>query len=260
MNHSLHLTHVGHATILIEMDGVRLLTDPLLRDRVSLLRRLSNPIDPTSYQDIDAILISHFHLDHLDLPSLHLLGNSKRMIVPYGIAEFLRRHGFENIEEMRVGDTKTIGTLSVEAIYAEHKSTRFPFGPAADCLGFLITGRYRIYFAGDTGLFPSMKDLTDDLDVALLPVWGWGPRLGAGHMTPYCAAQALTLLRPHMAVPIHWGTLVPLGLGWINPSFLTQPPHSFTRYAAQLTPQVRVQVIIPGSSISYEGGVHDGFV
>jgi L-ascorbate metabolism protein UlaG (beta-lactamase superfamily) len=255
MKKSLHLTFIGHATVLIEMEGLRILTDPLLRDRVSILRRCNAPVDPISYQNIDAVLISHLHMDHLDFPSLRLLGRTTPLIVPYGTAAMLSKHGFRQVEEMHVGDTKTIGKLTVRSTRAEHARTRYPFGPAADCLGYVINARYVIYFAGDTDIFSEMTNLADDLDIALLPVWGWGPTVGRGHLSPRRAAQALTLLRPRLAIPIHWGTMYPRGTGWMNPPFLTRPPWAFARYAAQLAPQVRIRVVPPGNSIPLEGVV-----
>lgn len=259
MTHSLHITYIGHATVLIEIGGVRVLTDPFLRNRVSILRRRNAPVDPTAYQNIDVVLISHFHLDHLDLPSLRLLGRATHLIVPHGTATMLSKHGFRRVEEMCVGDKKTIGKLTVRATHAEHARTRYPFGPAADCLGYVISAGYSIYFAGDTNIFPEMRYLANDLDIALLPVWGWGPTIRRkGHLSPRRAAQALTLLRPRLAIPIHWGTMCPLGMGWMNPSFLTQPPRAFARYAAELAPQVRIRVVPLGNSISLEGGVPNG--
>ncbi len=122
---------------------------------------------------------------------------------------------------------------------------------SADCLGFLIRGSTRIYFAGDTDLFPEMVDLADDLDVALLPVWGWGPNLGPGHMNPKRAAEALTLLRPRIAIPIHWGTFYPLGLGWFKKQLLTEPPQLFYRYASEMMPETDIQILPPGSMFNY---------
>ena len=97
-----HLTYVGHATVLIEMDGVRLLTDPILRNRVSGIRRQSQPVHPAWRRDLDAVLISHLHLDHLDLPSLRMLDHGIRVIAPAGTADILHNEGFRNIEEVRI--------------------------------------------------------------------------------------------------------------------------------------------------------------
>src|SRR6185503_2691890 len=103
-----------------------------------------------------------------------------------------------------------------------------------------------VYFAGDTGLFAGMARLPT-LDLALLPVWGWGPRLGPGHLDPVGAAEALTLLRPRIAVPIHWGTYSPL---WYlrPPAYLSEPGVAFAREAARLAPEVEVRVLTPGES------------
>ncbi|MCB0156428.1 MAG: MBL fold metallo-hydrolase [Anaerolineae bacterium] len=96
MTHQPHLTYIGHATTLIELAGVRLLTDPVLRRRVAHLNHRHGPTAPARYQHIDAVLISHLHYDHLDLPSLRLLGQTTRLIVPRGAAKLLR--GFRHVE------------------------------------------------------------------------------------------------------------------------------------------------------------------
>ena len=129
---------------------------------------------------------------------------------------------------------------------------RNPFGAPTAALGFVVNGRNRIYFAGDTDLFDGMADFAP-LDVALLPVWGWGPSLGHGHMDPARAARALTMLSPRLAIPIHWGTLYPAGLGWFRPRLLTEPPRRFARHAAELAPDVDVQVLEPGESLDLSG-------
>ena len=120
------------------------------------------------------------------------------------------------------------------ATRADHEGRRIPWIPTTDPLGFLIEGSHEIYFAGDTDLFPEMSSIGKQLDLALLPVWGWGPNLGVGHMNPPRAAQALLHLRPRAAIPIHWGTYAPIGLDLLRPNFLsrilqlssppTQPP------------------------------------
>jgi L-ascorbate metabolism protein UlaG (beta-lactamase superfamily) len=243
------ITFIGHATLLVEMDGVRLLTDPVLRDGVAHLQRKSMPVRDSFYQDIDAVLISHLHRDHLDIPSLQKLGRETNLILPAGSADLLHKNGFSNIKEVRAGDTIKIGSVSICATHAEHHGKYPPFGPTADCLGFLIKGSQTVYFPGDTDLFPGMADLADDLDVALLPVWGWGFNLGPGHMNPQRAAEALTLLRPRIAIPIHWGTFYPRWFGWFRPYLMVEPPQHFRNEAAIRIPQVMIQILNPGSSL-----------
>ena len=192
-----HIVFLGHATVLIELDGVRLLTDPLLRDHVAHLRRQVPPPDPATYADIDAVLISHLHHDHLDLASLRLLGLEIPLIVPAGAAELLRRDGFDDITELGVGETTRVGALVVRAVEARHDGRRRPGprGQRAETLGYVVNGRRSVYFAGDTELFEDMSSIADAPDVALLPVAGWGPTLGAGHMDPLDAARAARLIR-----------------------------------------------------------------
>ncbi|RME99268.1 MAG: MBL fold metallo-hydrolase [Chloroflexi bacterium] len=250
----LRITFVGHATMLIEMDGVRLLTDPVLRRKVMHLRRRPPGVSPDSTQNIDAVLLSHMHFDHLDLPSLEMLGPDTRLIVPPGMGPMLARRGYRQIEELESGSETGAGPLRIQATPALHDRARFRYGPTADTLGFVIHGAHSIYFPGDTDLFPEMSDLAKQLDVALLPVWGWGPTLGKGHMDPYRAALALQMLKPAWAVPIHWGTLHPWGMQWLNPQFLFDPPRAFARFAADLAPDVAVHILEPGQSLAYPAG------
>jgi L-ascorbate metabolism protein UlaG (beta-lactamase superfamily) len=184
------------------------------------------------------------------LPSLRRLGHATRLIVPRGAARLLPK--FDNVEELSAGGATTVGAVTIRATEARHAGKRHPFGPAADTLGFIIQGRHTIYFSGDTDLFPEMAKLADQLDVALLPVWGWGPNLGKGHLNPYRAAEALTLLKPGLAIPIHWGTLHPWGIGWLMLQKLTKPPHMFAQYARYLAPDVKTCVVSPGETISVD--------
>jgi L-ascorbate metabolism protein UlaG (beta-lactamase superfamily) len=259
MPDSARITYIGHATVLIEMAGQRLLTDPILRDRVSFLRRRGRPVDPALFQDLDVVLISHLHYDHLDIPSLRLLRHDTHLIVPAGSARFFQWHGFRQIEEIRVGETTGVGNLTLKATYAQHSHARHPFGLRTQPVGFIIAGSHRIYFPGDTDLFPEMTQLADKLDVALLPVWGWGPTLGPGHMDPLQAARTLPLLRPRLAIPIHWGSLYLMGLARLNPrGFLTDPPHAFVRHAASLAPQVKTQIVEPGDTLTLDAVLGNG--
>jgi L-ascorbate metabolism protein UlaG (beta-lactamase superfamily) len=134
------------------------------------------------------------------------------------------------------------------AVPAVHGGRRVPFGPAADAIGFDIHAGRRAYFAGDTDLFPEMSELAGHLDLALLPVWGWGPRLGPGHLDPERAAQAAALLRPRVCVPIHWGTFYPRGLEKRRPRPLRDPAHWFAARVAELASEVDVRVLEPGGS------------
>ncbi|MBP6789510.1 MAG: MBL fold metallo-hydrolase [Candidatus Promineofilum sp.] len=248
------LTYVGHATVLLELDGLRLLTDPLLTARVGHLARTSRP--PTiSGLDIDAILISHLHVDHLHLPSLSRLAAGRLLLAPRGAAGFLTRHGFGPVAEMDAGEVVTLKGIDIEATPANHPNRHMPGRPRTRALGYVIHARRRVYFAGDTDLFHGMADIGDRLDVALLPVWGWGPTLGVGHLDPFRAAQALQMLQPALAVPIHWGTYFPLGLRSFLPGLLHRPPRAFADYAAHLAPATRVCLLEPGEALDIKAAL-----
>jgi L-ascorbate metabolism protein UlaG (beta-lactamase superfamily) len=243
------VTFLGHSTVLVEMGGTRILTDPVLYDRVSLLRRAVTPLTPSLYRDVDAAVISHLHLDHLDLPSLRLLGTDTQLVVPRGAGRLLRRGGFTRVVELSVGESAAVGSVNVTATPARHSGFRPPFGPRADALGYLLDeSSERVYFAGDTDIFEEMASLTD-IDLALLPVWGWGPTLRGGHMDPARAAESLRILRPRAAVPIHWGTLWPMGLGRVTPYRLQQPPVDFARAAGETAPEVQILLTPPGQTV-----------
>ena len=242
------IVFLGHATILIEVSGVRLLTDPLLRARVAHLRRQAAPVDLSVGARPDAALISHLHHDHLDLASLRLLGSDMPLLVPAGAGAWLRRRGFESVTEMRVGQVTSVGAVAITAMEARHEGRRHPGGPRAQALGYLVVGRREVYFAGDTELFAAMCEGRQQLDVALLPIAGWGPNLGPGHMDPLDAARAVRLLKPRVAIPVHWGTLLPIGSGSRHRARLADPPRLFTRHVAQLAPEVEVRVLAPGQA------------
>lgn len=244
--------YVGHATILIELDGVRLMTDPLLTLRVSHLLRTSSVPDLDAL-NLDAILLSHLHADHLHLRSMRRLGNDHLIIAPYGAARFLAQHGFNRVQEIGVGETVVINGVTIEATAADHPARPLPGRPKTECLGFLVRGSHSIYFTGDTDLFDGMADIGPHVDVALLPVWGWGPTLGAGHMDPYRAAKSLELLRPSLAIPIHWGTYFPAGLQPLLPQHVHQPPYAFAQFANRIAPEVQVCVLDPGDALDLTG-------
>jgi L-ascorbate metabolism protein UlaG (beta-lactamase superfamily) len=242
------IEYVGHSTVVIDLDGVRLLTDPLLRNRVAHLRR-AVPVDAKALRGVDAVLVSHAHYDHLDLPSLEKLGKKLPIVLPRPLGGLLRKRRFESVLEIVREESVHIGALEVRAVPAEHDGGRGPFGVSADPVGYVVTGSKSVYFAGDTDLFDGMAEL-GPVDVGLIPIWGWGPGLGKGHLDPRRAAEAAALLRPRVAVPIHWGTYFPIHLGLRRaPRFVQLPPVEFLAAAEQAAPDVDVRVLRPGESL-----------
>ena len=242
------LTYIGHATALLRLDGVSILTDPMLRGGLGPLRRQTPPPDPEVPEIADLVLISHLHRDHLDLPSLGRVPTDTPVVVPRGSSNWVANAGAGNVHELGVGETISIGGVELTGVKAVHDGYRdLHSGAQIEPLGYLIRrGGRTAYFAGDTDLFREMADL-DGVDLALLPIWGWGLSVGAGHLDPERAARALEMIRPRLAVPIHWGTFYPAGLRLLRPEPLTEPAVEFARLAAGLAPDVEVRVVQPGS-------------
>lgn len=245
---------LGHASVLIDLDDTRIITDPLLRRRVSgLYWRHPSPHSAVNHP-IDAVVVSHMHQDHLDVPSLRLLGTETPLLVPRRAGPFLARRGFTQARELvpwegaDVRSRDGVGAARVIATPALHTGFRPPFGPFGGCLGFIVEGSLRVYFAGDTDIFPDMASL-GPIDVALLPVAGWGPTLGPGHMNARIAAEALRLIRPKIAIPIHWGTFAPMGMHLRTWRYLVRPPLEFFEHASRLAPEVDVRILEPGESL-----------
>jgi len=207
---------------------------------------VAEPVDRAALAPLDALLISHFHRDHFDLPSLRSLPRDAHLVVPTGAGGLAAQQDFRAVTELTPGDHVRIGSVTVTAVPALHDGRREPLGPSAGAIGYVVSGRSAVYFAGDTDLFDGMEQLSSRLDVALLPVWGWGPSVGEGHLDPPRAARALALLRPRIAIPVHWGTLFPAGLSRLRPRTLKEPPLVFEDEAARLAPDVEVRVLAPG--------------
>jgi L-ascorbate metabolism protein UlaG (beta-lactamase superfamily) len=237
----------GHATVRLDLDGVRFLFDPFLAGGIGPVRRRRRSPD-LDVAPVDAILVSHGHQDHLHVASLRKLDRATPLVIPRGTGRLLRGEGFDDVREVDVGDEMTIGDVRVRVVPAAHDGRRMPFGPAAPALGYVLEGQDRVYFAGDTDIFPGMADLAEDLDLAILPIGGWGPTLRGGHMDPTTAAASLRLLRPRSAVAVHWGTLWPVGLGRVRRHRFDDPGERFIEAAEATAPEVTIPPLMPGDS------------
>ena len=244
------ITYLGHSTTLLEVGGARLLTDPVLTERIGHIRRIAPPL--SADLGCDAVLISHAHHDHLDLRSLRRVPRDVPVIAPAGSAGVVRRWTRHDVVEVAAGQCVPIGAAEVVVTPAVHDGRRVPIGPPVPAVGFLVRGTSRIVFFGDTDVFDGMADLAGDLDVALLPIWGWGARVGPGHMDPERAARAAALLAPRVAVPIHWGTLAGPRVWWrADPRM---PARRFAEGLAAHAPAVAPRILAPGERLALSAG------
>jgi L-ascorbate metabolism protein UlaG (beta-lactamase superfamily) len=237
------LTWWGHSSVELRMDGVRLVADPLLRRHVGPLASSGHrPRD----LDVDLVLLSHLHRDHTDLPSVRRFGRRTTVVAPPGGRDLVGRRARGPVTELMVGESLRVGDVTVVAVPALHDGRRHVGGVEGQAVGYLVVGTQVVYLAGDTDMYDGMADLRRtagrSVDVAVLPVSGWGLNLGPGHMDPRRAAESLRLLRPRLAVPVHWGTLhIPI-LWRLRPGHHLGAPHTFARLAQETSPGTTVVV------------------
>jgi L-ascorbate metabolism protein UlaG (beta-lactamase superfamily) len=244
---SIRLTWWGHATVVIH-DRARILTDPLLTGALMHLHRRAGLV-PHPPRDIDAVVISHLHMDHLHRPSLALVEPGTPVLLPRGAASLLDGLDLDPVE-VAAGEEVEVGGATIRVVPAVHDATRWPWGgPRGEAVGYVVQGAGTTYFAGDTSVFEGMGDLHPSrFDVALLPVWGWGPYLRGEHMNPEQAAAALPDLGTEVAIPIHYGTFWPRGFGWLRRHVFHEPGREFAEHARTAAPGVDVRVLEVGTS------------
>jgi L-ascorbate metabolism protein UlaG (beta-lactamase superfamily) len=243
----IRVTWFGHATALVE-DRARVLTDPVLTGSLLHLHRRAGTVPRSLSGEVDAVALSHLHVDHLHLPSLRLLDPGTPVLIPRGAARLLRGLPLVPVE-VTPGDVVPVGDATVLVVPAAHDATRWPLSRIrGEAVGYVVRGDGATYFAGDTSTFPGMADLPRALDLALLPVGGWGPWLRGEHMDPEDAATCLAMLDARVAVPIHFGTFWPRGVGWLRKRIFFEPGREFVEHARRTAPSVDVRLLAPGTS------------
>lgn len=229
------LTWLGHSTVVIDLDGIRVVTDPVLTRRVAHLWR-TGPAPHAGPADI--VAVSHLHWDHFHKRSLARVARNALLVVPEGSERRVAHLGAARVVGVKAGTVVEHGGITLQVTRAEH---------TPDAVGYLLAGSRRVYFAGDTDVFDGMREFSDGLDVALVPIAGWGRTVPAGHLDAHGAVQALELLRPRVAIPIHWGTFAPFGVRAL--STRGNAVEDFEVEAAQRVPEVTIHVLEPGGSV-----------
>jgi L-ascorbate metabolism protein UlaG (beta-lactamase superfamily) len=216
------VTYIGHATLLIEMGAVRLLTDPNFDRKLGgFLPRVTPPgIAVDKLPRLDALLLTHAHADHLSFASLDQLPRDIPLFAPPVIARWLRRRGYHHAEDLAPGSATSVGHVAIHAAVATHRGNRYGFDRwrSAANMYLLDGGTESCFFAGDTALMPDTHHLVEgrlgatsrQLDVALLPIGyaPWWKRTGfrRGHLTHDDALTLFERLNGRVFVPYHWGT------------------------------------------------------
>jgi L-ascorbate metabolism protein UlaG (beta-lactamase superfamily) len=239
---NMSITWLGHSTVLLAVDGARILTDPVLGRRVGPLRRIGPEPAPAVWQAPDVVLMSHLHHDHADLPSLRRLGPEPPVLTSGANAAWLVRRGLSGVAAAETGWTD-VGTVGVSLVRADHNSRPMPHRPNVAHGHVVRAGSGVVWFAGDTSLYDEMERIPSvaegPVDVAVVPIGGWGARLSKGHLGPREAARACALVGARYAVPVHWGTLFVPGTSKVPRGWMTKPGPAFVRALEELAPTCR---------------------
>ena len=218
---ALRVTFVNHSTVLLQTCGVNILTDPVWSERVSPVsfagpkRHRAPGIRFEDLPPIHALLISHNHYDHLDLPTLRRIAAAHQPTVfcPLGVAGLVRRAGLRDVHELDWGQAQDWTAMRVHCVQAQHFSARGPFdrNRALWCGWVLETEAGNLYFAGDSGFggfFAEVGERFAPIRLALLPIGAYEPEwfMGPMHMTPEQAVAVKDMVRAEVAVAVHFGT------------------------------------------------------
>ena len=208
----LAFTWWGHASVTVEIGGARVALDPLFVDRLVHLKRYTARPGAHAW-DADVVLVSHLHADHLHRGSLKRFAPDVPIVVPRGGEVLLARHHPERVRGVVPGDVVESAGVTITVLPATHDGRRGPHARASGpSLGFRVDAAGRsFWFPGDTELRADMADV-GHVDLALVPIGGWGPSLDDGHMDPVDGASAVARVGASFAVPVHWGTFWPIGL------------------------------------------------
>jgi L-ascorbate metabolism protein UlaG (beta-lactamase superfamily) len=244
------VTWLGHSTVLLEIAGTRLLTDPLLRPHAGLLRRRTPRPTEEHWREVDAVLLSHLHHDHAHLRSLRELGPVP-ILTGRENAAWLRGRDLPGVP---LEGWRDVGEVSVRLVPAVHHSRPMPHRPNEAHGHLLRSESAAVWVAGDTSLYDGLQELPawagrDRIDVAVVPVGGWGPRLSPGHMGPEEAAVACAETGARYAVPVHWGTFHVPPTGWFG-SWTRRPLELFADALARIAPHCHLVPLRAGGERS----------
>jgi L-ascorbate metabolism protein UlaG (beta-lactamase superfamily) len=249
-NPGIHAGWVGHSTVLLSFYGTQILTDPNFSNRIKIARRVvALPIEPEEIKELDLILISHAHYDHLDQPSLKRLPKKAFLIVPRGCKALVEGLGFSTVIEMGWNQVIEAHGLRIEAIHPAHWGRRSPWDEEDRGYNSYLISKDRkgILFAGDTGYSPifAEKGKEQKLSLAFFPISAYKPDwFQANHATPEHALQMFLESGAQFMIPIHWGTFI------LSHEPLEEPIERLKAEGRRLKIEERVVILKQGESFT----------
>lgn len=208
------LTWIGHASYLVCLGGRSILIDPVFSDRLALIERNVPPgLARADLPKLDIVCVTHNHRDHMDAPSLRLLGDAPVYVVPLGLGAWFRRNGFRRVVELDWWQQREIEGVAVTFVPSQHWSKRGLFDDNDSLWGGFVLERegVRVYHSGDTAYFEGFAEIgrrCGPIDAAMLPIGAYEPRwfMRTQHIDPIEAVQAFEDLQARRFVAMHWGT------------------------------------------------------
>jgi L-ascorbate metabolism protein UlaG (beta-lactamase superfamily) len=240
---------IGHATVLVRLDGQTFLTDPLYLQRLYILRRHSPPGVP--FQDLptlDFLLLSHGHLDHMDLKTLDLFPRHLPVVLPAKLEPYLQEIGFTDVRPLCWGEKTVVGSLLILALPAKHFTGRSLYETRSLPQSYLIQGNKSVFFGGDSALTTEFATIGSHypIDLAFLPIGHYRPSsFRRGHMSPEDALQAMEMLGAKKMVPIHWGVFR------LSLEAMEEPPRRFLDLVAERKMNPRAVLLQPGERVRF---------
>lgn len=243
------VTFIGHSSVLIELGGLNLITDPNFSRLIfTLWRRSKVGLKAKDLPPLDVILISHGHYDHLSLSSLKKLPREAVVVVAKGLEQYPRRLGFPDVRMLRWWESTEVKGARIFAVPARHFPGRSPWNRDSWYQGYIVQAAKTIYFAGDTGFFKEMNRLGElfSIDLAFLPIGAYKPwSIFGHHMTPEDGIEAMERLRAKRVVPIHWGAFK------LSFEAMKEPPIRMLRAAREREVSSRVSILEPGQHLYF---------